>query len=381
MKIGFDAKRAFHNTTGLGNYSRTLIQSLSTDFREHQYYLFNPKPGPCFSVQGENLHEILPVDPLSRLFPAWWRSSRMTRDIERLVDIYHGLSNELPYGIHRCKTKKIVTIHDLIFEFYPEQYASHDVAIYRKKFRYAATIADRVIATSESTRQDIAAVYGIDEQKISVCYQSCDERFFTCATAAQKQTVRERYGLSRPYFLSVGSLIERKNLLRICEALSLLPAGSVTDLVVIGKGKGPYVDAVRQLVQSKKMTSRVHFLEDQFPGESIYRDLPVLYQSAIALVYPSIKEGFGIPVLEAMASGIPVITSNQSSLPEVGGEAARYVDPTNAEAIAGEMRMIIQDAEWSAKLGRASLARASLFTNSRCAGQVMSVYQEINKTR
>lgn len=377
MNIGFDAKRAFHNTTGLGNYSRTLIRSLSAAHPEHRFYLFNPSPGSCFVPQGENEAEIRPADMLSGLFPSWWRSRRMIKDIERYTQLYHGLSNELPFGIHRGNVKTVVTIHDLIFEYYPEQYAPHDVAIYRKKFRYAAGIADCVLATSESTKQDIAEFYAIPADRIRVCYQSCDERFFTCSTPAQQQAIRARYGLTRPFFLSVGSIIERKNLLRICEALKRLPAGNPIDLVVIGKGKGAYMDAVMQWIQANNMQSRIHFLETAFPGESIYRDLPVLYQSALALVYPSVKEGFGIPVLEAMASGIPVITSNCSSLPEVGGDAARCVDPTHTDAIAGEMQQIAEDTTWSAKLARASLERAALFSNARCAEQVMSVYNQL----
>ena len=126
MNIGFDAKRAYHNGTGLGHYSRTLIRSLAQYYPHHEYYLFNPKASDIFQVNGENVHEILPTGLLSRTLSAVWRSKWVTNDLEELnIEIYHGLSNEIPLDIHKTGVKSVVTVHDIIFERYPEQYSKN----------------------------------------------------------------------------------------------------------------------------------------------------------------------------------------------------------------------------------------------------------------
>src|SRR5438552_3033112 len=178
MHIGFDAKRAFHNRTGLGYYSRTLIELLSSRFPEHQYYLFNPKPSAFYQPPKENCHEIRPSNPFHKLFPSAWRSSWVKKDLAKYkIELYHGLSHEIPVGIQRTKTRSVVTIHDLIHERYPKQYNPIDVSIYHKKFLYSCTHADKVIAISQQTKNDIIEFYKIPEEKVVVSYQSCDPAF------------------------------------------------------------------------------------------------------------------------------------------------------------------------------------------------------------
>ena len=171
MKIGFDAKRAFHNNTGLGHYSRTLIRSLANYYPEHEYYLFNPKPATLFRIDGGNIHEVRPTGMIDKLLSSAWRSSRVKNDLQRLqIQLYHGLSHEIPIGIRSTGIPSVVTIHDLIHERYPEQYNRVDVSIYRKKFRYACENANHVIAISEQTKRDIIQFYKTPEEKITVCY-------------------------------------------------------------------------------------------------------------------------------------------------------------------------------------------------------------------
>jgi Glycosyltransferase len=236
MNIGFDAKRAYHNGTGLGHYSRTLISSLAEYYPGHEYYLFNPKASSKFHLQQlKNIHEVLPGFP-SSLFPSAWRSSWVKKDLQKFnIDLYHGLSHEIPVGIQKTKIKTVVTIHDLIHERYPEQYNSIDVNIYNKKFRYACEHADKVIAISSQTKQDIIDFYKTPEEKITVCYQSCNPAFSKAISEEEKKRVTQLYDLPEKYFLYVGSIIERKNLLTICKALVVLKDDLNIPLVVIGE--------------------------------------------------------------------------------------------------------------------------------------------------
>lgn len=380
MNIGFDAKRAFHNSTGLGNYCRTLIQSLSNDYPQHKYFLFNPKKGKFFNMLNKNMNEIRPTSYFDKLIPALWRGKGMVRDINKHVQLFHGLSNELPFGIHTINVKKVVTIHDLIYEFYPKQYKSNDVRIYRKKFKYACQFADIIIAISNSTKQDLIDVYKIPEEKIEICYQSCDQRFFTSASTSHKQNVTAKYKLHKPYFLSVGSIIERKNLMNVCKAFHDIKHKQDVQLVVIGKGNGIYKQQILSYIKKEKLESAIIFLEDLYPESEIIADLPTIYQNSIALVYPSIKEGFGIPILEALASGTPVITSNQSSLKEAGGNAAILVNPLQQDEIEEAMCLVLNDETYRNQLIKKGYQQAQLFTNEISCKQVMQVYKNLIPT-
>ena len=380
MNIGFDAKRAYHNQTGLGHYSRTLIQSLAKYYPEHQYYLFNPKSSSDFKLEGNNLHEILPQQLFHKLVPSIWRSGLVKSDLKKLgIDIYHGLSNEIPINVQSSGTKSVVTIHDLIFERFPSQYAKIDVEIYKRKFRYACQHADHVIAISQQTKKDIIEFYKTPEEKISVCYQSCHPSFAEQVSSDIKQKVKEKYSLPENYFLYVGSIIERKNLLNICKALFLSRNDLTIPLVVIGNG-GKYKQQVKEYLNQSGMENRVIFLSENKLAKvssSFLRaeDFPAIYQSALAMIYPSFFEGFGIPVLEAMWSRVPVITSNVSCLPETGGDGVYYVNPESAEEIANGMKRIFFEKQFADVLREKGWQHAQNFTLEKCAAAVMEVYK------
>ncbi|MCX6320154.1 MAG: glycosyltransferase family 1 protein [Bacteroidetes bacterium] len=382
MNIGFDAKRAFHNGTGLGHYSRTLLQSLSAYYPEHAYYLFNPKPSSLFQLRGDNLHEVLPQGMMDRFFSSAWRSSWVKKDLKRLhIDIYHGLSHEIPVGITKTGIRSVVTIHDLIHERYPEQYNSIDVKIYRKKFRYACQHADRVIAISEQTKKDIIEFYHTPPEKITVCYQSCNPAFGTTVSEEEKQRVRQKYQLPAHYFLYVGSIIERKNLLNICKAVYLLRNENTIPLVVIGDG-GKYKQQVKDFIVQHDLGTHIIFMSDNPVAKTdmAFRtaaDFPAIYQSATAMIYPSVFEGFGIPVLEALWSNVPVITSSVSCLPEAGGPGSYYVNPHIAEEIATAMKKISTDAAFASEMVAKGREHAQKFSPQACAASVMNVYQSL----
>src|SRR5436190_14553980 len=345
MNIGFDAKRAYHNNTGLGHYSRTLINLLLDYYPGHQYYLFNPKKSSRYNLDRANLHEVLPSAFPGNMLTAAWRSSWVKKDLKRLnIDIYHGLSHEIPIGIKKTGIKSVVTIHDLIPEHYPEQYNPIDVKIYRKKFRYACEQADKIIAISNQTRQDIIDFYKIPGEKIEICWQSCSPLFSVKANEEEKKRISKKYELPPEFFLSVGSVVDRKNLLNVCKAFFLLRNELDIPLVVIGNG-GKYKQKVKDFILQHDLEKKIIFLSEIKeakidPGFLSTPDLAVIYQLALAMIYPSFYEGFGAPVLEALWSRLPVITSNVSCLPEVGGPGALCVDPNSAGDLAEAIRKV-----------------------------------------
>jgi len=375
MKIAFDAKRAYHNNTGLGNYSRTLIQDLSRLYPNNEYFLLNPKPSKKYSLGNNNIHQVLPKGFFSRKLSSLWRSKWMIKDLMDLgIELYHGLSHEIPVGINKTPIKSVVTIHDLIYEHFPEQHNPLDVKIYRRKFKHACQYADRVIAISEQTKRDIVDFYQTDPNKIDVCYQSCDNSFNPSISDNHKRLVADKFSLPEKFFLSVGSIIERKNLLNVCKAVQMLVKDTAVNLIVIGKGSGKYKNEVDSFIEKNNLNSKIIFLSDISSA-----DLPAIYSLSEALIYPSYFEGFGIPVLEALSVGVPVITSSVSCLPEAGGDAALYVNPDSYAEIADCMLKILKGGEEVQNMIKKGFVHAEKFSNKNCAEQVIKTYQAIMK--
>jgi len=382
MNIGFEAKRAFTNGTGLGHYSRTLIRSLAEYFPEHDYTLFTPKITDRFSTAGfNNINLVTPQSFPSTLFTGAWRSSWVKSDLKKLgIDVYHGLSHEIPIGINKTGIASAVTIHDLIFERYPEQFTSIDVRIYRYKFSYACRNADKVIAISHQTKEDIIRFYKIPEEKITICYQSCNPDFAVTVSEEERQRIKKQYNLPDEFMLYVGSVIERKNLLTICKALHQLKGKLNLPLIVIGDGDA-YKQKVQQYIAANGL-QQVRFLSDEPHIRALdtfrsAKDFPAIYQQASCMIYPSIFEGFGIPVLEALWSRTPVITSNISCLPETGGDAAFYVDPYKQEELAEAMLQVTVNTGLRATMISKGWLHAQNFIQSKCAEAVMNVYRSL----
>jgi glycosyltransferase involved in cell wall biosynthesis len=383
MNIGFDAKRVYQNTTGLGHYSRTLVTSLTKYFAENEYYLFAPKITDTFKADDyKNIHAIAPSSFPARALKAAWRSNWVKKDLlQYKIDVYHGLSHEIPFGIHKTNTKSVVTIHDLIFERYPQQYSKIDINIYKRKFKYACTNADKIIAISEQTKKDIVDFYKIDENKIEVCYQSCNDIFRHEISETEKNRIKEMYQLPDKFFLTVGSIIERKNLLTIVKALQQLKNDINIPLVVIGNG-GAYKEIVKDYISKNNMQNNVIFLseEDGIKDLSSFKnstDFPAIYQQAIAMIYPSTFEGFGIPVLEALCSKLPVITSNISCLPEAAGDAALLIDPYSVNEMAAAMEKVFSNSNFAAEMKTKGLIHAEKFSQEKTATAVMNVYKNL----
>lgn len=327
MRIGYDAKRLFCNNTGLGNYSRSLVANMHAAFPGDRQLLFSPRlrrnadTEPFFSDSYDRISP-RPFSPL-------WRTAGMVRDIKRSkLDIYHGLSHELPIGISSAGCRSVVTIHDLIYRLQPDDFSWIDRQIYDFKFRYACRNADRIVAISNSTKYDLMMHYGIAESKIDVVYQSCSETYSHKCAPQELARVRQKYGLPEAFMLSVGSLISRKNILAAVQAVEQL-RGIVSLPLVIAGGGGEYKETVKRYISDKQLEDVV-----LFPPYISNEDLPALYQMAKIFVYPSRYEGFGIPIIESLWSGTPVITTRMSSLSEAAGPGAWYCHPDRPDSIA-----------------------------------------------
>lgn len=373
MKIGFDAKRLFNNFTGLGNYSRSLLKDLSGLTTSNQLYLYSPniKENSTTSPFFDDQNYVLKSS--EKLF---WRSKGVVKDLKRDgIDLYHGLSNEIPFGIPHSGVKSIVTIHDLIFKIYPNTYRYIDSKIYDFKFKYACRNADRIIAISESTKADIIRFYDVPSQKIEVIYQACDPLYYHLQTKDQIDVVLKRYNVPSRFMLYVGSVIERKNLLTILKAQERLDAKLRIPLVIVGKGD-TYQKKVEHYIKVNRLENHVLWLSNI----SDNLDLQALYQAADIFIYPSVYEGFGIPVVEALLSKTPVITSNCSSLPEAAGPNSICIDPNDVDAMARAMTDIFTNETLRESMIREGFIYAQdKFNGISNANKVMSLYQNVFK--
>ncbi|MCL2291246.1 MAG: glycosyltransferase family 4 protein [Bacteroidetes bacterium] len=368
MIVGFDAKRAFHNYSGLGNYSRLLIHSLSELYKDNQYFLYTPKykshPLHDF-IENENCTIVTPTGITSMLPSSFWRTFFMTNDINKQkLDIFHGLSGELP--VLTLKMPKVVTIHDVIFMRYPEYYTAFDRKMYEKKFKHACKIADKIITVSKQTAEDCIQFLGADAQKIEVGYQSCDPIFWT---SQKEKQLSKAYDLPEKFILNIGTIEARKNLLNLVKALKFVDDD--VSLVAIG-GRTPYTLQVEEYIKENHLEHRVKLMHG-VP----FRDFPALYADASVFVYPSVFEGFGIPVLEALAIGTPVATSNISSMPEVGGDAALYFDPYCVEDMVDKINLLLHDKETVARLRENRAEQLDKFAIQSIAKNVNDIYQSI----
>lgn len=370
MKIGFDAKRAFSNSAGLGNFSRNTIMALAKQDPDMQQFLFSPSSKHLLFGTPPNATIIHPEGLWWKTFPNAWRSVKIAREAEDLkLDIFHGLSHELPIGIEYSGIKTVVTIHDLIYLRYPEFFKKIDRAIYDRKFRYACQVATKIHAISEQTKYDLISYYNLPEEKIEVIYQCINPLFFNEVDEAKKKAVRQKYHLPDRFLLTVGTVEPRKNLMGLLEGM--LSSRIDIPLVVVGKSTD-YRKKAEQLIDSRSRELKVFFLSAVNDIE-----LHALYQSAEAMVYPSLFEGFGLPVVEAQASGCPVITSNISSLPEAGGNAAIYIDPEKPWEIGRVIETLLNSSAVAGKLIEKGIENAQLYTPEHYARQLIKLYNNI----
>jgi glycosyltransferase involved in cell wall biosynthesis len=338
MIIGYDAKRAFRNNSGLGNYSRMVIGGVCREGHGMvKSLLFTPTTKGRHTHYFDDIQEVEVRQPrgLWAMAGGLWRSVWSGLCARREgVDIYHGLSHELPFFLGNG-VKKVVTMHDLIVRRYPKFFKPADRIIHRLKMRHACRVADMVIAISEQTKRDLMDMMHVPEEKIRVVYQSCDPIFWNPPSATQPPC-HSAVQLPERYIIAVGTVEERKNQVAAVRALALLPEDVC--LVVVGRPRGHYPQQVRRVAKELGVDHRVIFLQN-----AAFSDFPALYRGAVASVYMSVFEGFGIPVLESFCCDCPVVTSNVSSMPEAGGDAALYAAPDDYRTLAAHLSRLLSD--------------------------------------
>ena len=373
MRIGFDGKRAFSNNTGLGNYSRDTIRIISKSLPQNQFFIYTPKEKKndrlSFLNESKNIFIRTPNKILSRLFSSIWRSKTIVKDLfQNKIDLYHGLSHEIPLGIEKTNIKSIVTIHDLIYLRFPKLFSKIDRKIYDIKFRSSCQRANKIIAVSQQTKSDIIKYFGISKEKIEVIYQGCNPIFQEEKSVKKINKVVDKYKLPKEFLLYVGSIEERKNLLTLLRAIANIPDQI---LVVIGSGIA-YKEKCLTFIDDNNLNNRVIFLKNLSLEE-----MACIYQKAEIFIYPSIFEGFGIPILEALFSKTPVITSKGSCFSEAGGENSKYIDPLSEL----ELTQAILDIKSNKKLQNLMIEKgyqyALNFKDEKISKNLISIYNSL----
>lgn len=388
MNIGFDAKRAAQNRTGLGNYSRFVIRILSEKFTGNQYHLYTPKPHRMPYLQEiptlKHLFLHFPPQGIWSRLRSLWRVWGITKDIQKDgIHIFHGLSNELPLNIGTPEQRKmkaggkgckyIVTVHDLIFIHTPQYYHWIDRQIYNFKFRRACLCADRVIAVSEYTKQEIMHYYHTPENKIDVVYQGCDPVFSQKIEEGKLQKVKAKSQLPDKFVLYVGSIEERKNLMLVAKAMAKLNRRAAIHVVAVGR-RTAYVDKIQDFLKAQGIEHLFHFYH-QVP----YADLPSFYKWASTFAYPSRIEGFGIPLLEAISSGVPAIGCTGSCLEEAGGPNSIYVNPNDAQGMADAILRTCTDEDLRQHMISEGKKYALNFSDEKLSHDLMKVYENLSE--
>lgn len=377
MRIGVDYGAALWQGAGIGRYTRGLIEALLRIDREDRYVLLYPRglpgrPAPFLGqlrqLRADNPHVRLCPLPLSdRWLAILWQRLRLPLPVEAVcgrVDLFFSPDFVLP---PQLTGRRVVVVHDLAFLVHPECAVPSLEWYLQGAVPRAIARADLVLADSESCRHDLIHLLNVDPARVEVLYSGVEPAFHPLQEQDQLDTVRARYGLPERFLLTVGTIEPRKNLPRLFEALARIPQDLRLPVVVVGKQGWLHEDSFAA-VEKQGLQSWVHFL-----GFVPQQDVPALYNLALALTYPSLYEGFGLPPLEAMACGTPVLTSDVASLPEVVGKAAILVDPKDVDSIAEGLQRLLADAALRAELRAAGLIRAREFTWERAARRLLEL--------
>lgn len=375
MHIGIDAHALGARQGGNETYIKNLILALAELDQQNQYTIYFSEPVAAreWRERWANFTvRLLPSPtPLVRVPIALAFELR-----RRPVDVIHVQYTAPPF----CSMPIVTTIHDLAFEHFPETFTRRGKTQLRLTVRRTARRAAHVLTVSEFSRQDIIKTYRMPPEKITVAHNGCEALFTPPPSSTaidEAETIKKKFGITGDYLLAVGSLQPRKNLIRLLRAYARLRSqykDFQPQLVLVGRRLWLYQEILREIRQQG-------FARDVIVTDYIDdRDLPGLYRSALALVYPSIFEGFGLPPLEAMACGTPVITSNTSSLPEVVGDAALLIDPYSEDSILQALLKIVGDEQLRSRLSAAGIQRARQFSWQTAAKKTLAVYRSVYRS-
>ena len=368
MRVAIDARKL--HDFGIGTYIRNVLRHLARIDQTTEYVLLTAEADlGVAATLGPNFRTVLERSPnysLREHVHVPWVLHR-----ER-PDLFHAPHYVLPQAV-RCRS--VVTIHDCIHLMFPQYLPNRAAYAYAWGTMWnAARKADRILTVSEASKRDILHFFNVAPDKIDVVYNAIDERFWRIPSDDEIARVRERYQLAHRFVLYVGNIKPHKNLVRLIEAfdaLRHLPGFDDVKLLIIGD-EISRLPALRRAVHSHKLHKDVRFL-----GYLKDDSLAILYRLASVFVFPSQYEGFGLPPLEAMACGAPVVTSNVSSLPEVTGDAAVLVEPTEVESIVEGMRRVLSDPVLAARMREQGFARARAFSWERSVARIHDVYQTV----
>ncbi|MCB0015688.1 MAG: glycosyltransferase family 4 protein [Anaerolineales bacterium] len=374
-RIGIDYTSAVHQSAGIGRYTREMVKALahhSAGQTPPQYHLFVAEAGG--SSAPDDLGPRFSWHP-TRITERWlgrlWYRLYLPLPIEGWtgpLDLFHA--PDFVLRPTRPGTRTLLTVHDLSFVREPDSVMPGMSHHLNRWVRRSVDQADHVIAVSKATAQDLIELYGTPPEKISVLYHGVTPEFRPIDDSDQLAAIRAKYNLGQqPFVLSVGTIQPRKNYQRLIRAFAQVEAEA--DLVIAG-GPGWHADDIFSEVTRQHLADRVHFL-----GFVPDADLPLLYNAADLFVYPSLYEGFGLPALEAMACGTPVIAANRSALPEVVGSAGRLVDPFDVAAMAAAIDTVLPDSRLRQSLVQAGLAQAAQFSWVKMAGELVQIYQKL----
>ncbi len=370
MRIALDAIPLVAAKTGVGHYTEALAEWLARVHADHQYDLWSPFDFAFDHDNGDkpaNLNKRF--TPVRQVFRKWWLVGLPTLLQITPLDVFHGTNYCIPL-VSPCPT--VVTIHDLSLYAQSDTHEADNVARGKRRIPLMARRATRIIAPSDATRREIISYLRINDERIRVIPEAA-RRNMRPRSEAESRRVLEKHGLRRPYLLYVGTIEPRKNLTTLIRAYDdLIHATPHRPQLVLCGGRGWLCDAIYRMVDDLKLNDQV-----RFTGYVDEDDLPALYSSAEVFIYPSQYEGFGLPPLEAMACGTPVITSNTSSLPEVVGEAGFKLPPHDVEALTETMTKLLADSAVRQHYIRAGLERAQLFSWERAARATQAVYDEV----
>lgn len=373
--IAIDYTPAYEQGGGIGRLTRDLITALAQQDSQTDYRLFvagaSQRPLPPIPGKNFSWHPV-------RLTPLWlariWHRAGIPLPVNYFtgkIDLYHATDFVLPPVSASIKT--IVTVHDLSFVRVPEAASPRLKAYLDKVVPRSIQRATHIIADSQATKDDMVALYGTSPEKITVLLSGIDSRFRHIEDIKRHEAVRQKYHIGEPpYLLCVGTVQPRKNYSRVIQALANLRAQNYDLRLVIAGGKGWLEDEMYRTIAATGMQEEVHLI-----GFAEDADLPVLYSGAACVVFPSLYEGFGFPVLESMACGTPVITASVSSLPEVAGDAALLVNPLDTDEITTAIQRILDDAALRETLIQRGYQQIQKFTWKNAAQHLRQIYQNV----
>lgn len=377
MRVGIDYTAAVNQGAGIGRYTRQMTRALLELDRENEYVLFAPSASPgspqpaAATPLGPGHVKLLRLPLSEKALVVLWHRLRLPVPVELFggrLDVFHSPDFALAPV---WKARTLVTVHDLSFERVPECFEPALLTYLNRVVPRSVARADIVLADSESTRNDAIELLHLAPDRVFVVYAGVDDRFCRVTDPTLLETVRDRYSLPKRFVLSVGTLQPRKNYVRLIEAFAQLSGADDVHLVISG-GRGWLYEGIFRRVEELGLGSRVHF-----PGYVAEADLPSLYSLSEVFAFPSLYEGFGLPPLEAMACGTPVVVSRISSLPEVVGDAARLVDPLSVAEIAGALQRLLDSPAQGAALAERGLAQARRFSWSSAARRLLGLYQTL----